>query len=346
MQNLVPTPLPIPEFTPVPRKQRFDGWTADRQRAFIEALADTGSVQAACKRINMAARGAYFLRTAPGSESFRAAWDAALAHGVQNLADIAFERARDGVAEPVFYKGEQCGERRRYNDRLIMFLLRRYMPERFGAGAGAAAPETRSPEEIAREAARNCPVCRKRAEDRQLGRPSTPEQAKQEKQWYDELMKRYLAKVRAERWYRLSGRVVAADFTLRQLTHIELILDCGGLGLELIERTTTIEDSDMYGPIHVFASPISYRLDSFRRAVWEACGEPDRPALPFYKYVQSGAMGGSETFMERAEARFAAESRIAEAQAEWEAAAREDSWAEWKAKQAELQGARGNAGEA
>lgn len=290
----------------------------------------------------MAARGAYFLRTAPGSESFRAAWDAALAHGVQNLADIAFERARDGVAEPVFYKGEQCGERRRYNDRLIMFLLRRYMPDRFGAGA--AAPETRSPEEIAREAARNCPVCRKRTEDRQLGRPSTPEQAKQEKQWYDELMKRYLAKVRAERWYRLSGRVVAADFTLRQLTHIELILDCGGLGLELIERTTTMGEPDPYGPVHVFASPVSRRLDSFRRLVWETCGEPERPALPFHKTLPSGAMGGSETIMERTEARFAAEARIAEAQAEWEAAAREDSWAEWKAKQAELRGARAGGG--
>lgn len=50
--------------------------------------------------------------------------------------------------------------------------------------------------------------------------------------------------------------------------------------------------------------------------------------------------------MERTEARFAAESRIAEAQAEWEAAAREDSWAEWKAKQAELRNARGNSGNA
>jgi hypothetical protein len=46
MRNLVPGPLPIPDFAPVPRKYRFDGWTAERQRAFIAALAETGSVRA------------------------------------------------------------------------------------------------------------------------------------------------------------------------------------------------------------------------------------------------------------------------------------------------------------
>ncbi|HEX2763027.1 MAG TPA: hypothetical protein VHM92_04155 [Allosphingosinicella sp.] len=29
-------------FTPVPRRYRHDGWTPERQVAFIEALADTG----------------------------------------------------------------------------------------------------------------------------------------------------------------------------------------------------------------------------------------------------------------------------------------------------------------
>ena len=42
---------PQPEFTPVPRKYRHDGWTAGglgrggRQKAFIEALADTDCVR-------------------------------------------------------------------------------------------------------------------------------------------------------------------------------------------------------------------------------------------------------------------------------------------------------------
>lgn len=65
----------LPAFTPVPRKcQRHDGWTPERQRDFIAALADTGSVEAACKAVDMAQRGAYELRRQPGAEGFRAAW--------------------------------------------------------------------------------------------------------------------------------------------------------------------------------------------------------------------------------------------------------------------------------
>ena len=36
----------LPDFDPVPRKYRHDGWTPERQKAFIAALADTGSVSA------------------------------------------------------------------------------------------------------------------------------------------------------------------------------------------------------------------------------------------------------------------------------------------------------------
>ena len=132
---------PLPDFTPVPRKYRHDGWTPERQRAFIDGLAETGSVKHAAQRINMSPEGAYYLRRQKGAEEFRAAWDAALDFGVQSLADVAIERAKEGVPVPIFYKGEQCGERRRYNDRLIMFLLRRYMPETFAAGAARGGRE-------------------------------------------------------------------------------------------------------------------------------------------------------------------------------------------------------------
>jgi hypothetical protein len=153
MQNRhPPRPVPqVPDFTPVPRKYRCDGWTPERQRAFIVALAETGSVKHAAKRINMSPEGAYYLRRQPGAEEFNAAWAAALDLGVQRLADIALERAIDGVPVPVFWKGEQVGERRRYNDRLLMFILRNRMPETFadgralpapGAGAGAGADAT------------------------------------------------------------------------------------------------------------------------------------------------------------------------------------------------------------
>jgi hypothetical protein len=152
MQNRVPTPpeqrTPVPGFTPVPRKYRHDGWTPDRQRAFIDALAETGSVRHAAQRINMSPEGACYLRRQPGADGFRAAWDAALDFGVQNLADLALERAREGVPVPVFYKGEQVGERRWYNDRLLMFILKHHMPSKYGANL---APGTKHIETLRRE---------------------------------------------------------------------------------------------------------------------------------------------------------------------------------------------------
>lgn len=80
----------LPAFTPVPRQyQRRDGWTPERQRSFIEALADTGSVEAAARAVDMSSVGAYHLRRQPGAEEFRAAWEAALDLGVQRIEDVA-----------------------------------------------------------------------------------------------------------------------------------------------------------------------------------------------------------------------------------------------------------------
>ena len=155
-------------FAPVPRKYRHDGWTVERQRAFIAALAELGSVKSACQRINLATTGAYHLRRQPGADSFRAAWEAALASGVQRLADIAIDRAIEGTSVPVFYHGEQVGERRRYNDRLLMFIMKHHMPGRYGTAALPAG--TKHPETLAREAAAACPACKERARPMRSGR--------------------------------------------------------------------------------------------------------------------------------------------------------------------------------
>jgi hypothetical protein len=127
----------LPPFTPVPRQgNRHDGWTPERQRAFIEALADTGSVAAACKAVDMSTVGAYHLRRQPGAEPFRAAWQAALHLGVSRIEDVAMDRALNGVEEPLYSYGKLVGTRTRYNDRLLMFILRNRAPERFAAGGG------------------------------------------------------------------------------------------------------------------------------------------------------------------------------------------------------------------
>lgn len=127
-------PKTLTTFTPVPRqRERHDGWTAERQRGFIEALADTGSVRHAAHAVNMTPEGAYLLRRHPEGKSFRKAWEAALALGVQKLEDIAMERAIHGVEVPVYCYGQLIGTRRVYNDSLLMFLLRNRAPHRFAA---------------------------------------------------------------------------------------------------------------------------------------------------------------------------------------------------------------------
>lgn len=124
---------PAPSFDPAPVRPRHDGWTPRRQVAFIQALAATACVDEAARHVGMSRESAYNLRRRPGADSFRQAWDLALDHAVSRLADAALGRAMNGVVTPVFYKGEQIGERRRYDEKLTMFLLRARDPHRYGA---------------------------------------------------------------------------------------------------------------------------------------------------------------------------------------------------------------------
>lgn len=120
------------KWLPVRRKPRKDGWTPQRQRDFIAALAESGSIEYACMRVKMSTSSAHRLRRSPGGEQFAAAWNVALEHAARVLLDTAFDRAFNGSTEPVFDRdGRRTGTRYRQNDRLLMFLLRAYMPERF-----------------------------------------------------------------------------------------------------------------------------------------------------------------------------------------------------------------------
>ena len=97
---------------------------AHKQIAFVEALSETACVEDACRIVGMSPVSAYALRRRPPAHHFREAWDAALDMGVHRLEQAALGRALNGVARPVFYKGEQVGEWREYDERLTMFLLR------------------------------------------------------------------------------------------------------------------------------------------------------------------------------------------------------------------------------
>ena len=134
-------------WVPVRRQPRHDGWTEEKQRRFIEVLADSGQVGLAAKAVGMTRETAYRLRRSAQGAAFARAWDAARHHAGSLLEDVAFERAIEGVEQNVYDgNGEVVCTRRIYNDRLLRFLLTHLKPERYGGGHSArAAPVAAAP---------------------------------------------------------------------------------------------------------------------------------------------------------------------------------------------------------
>ncbi|QIG78968.1 hypothetical protein [Stakelama tenebrarum] len=139
------------DFTPVPTS-RTTGWTAQRQRKFIDILAETGCVSDAAAAVGLTPRSAYRLRLRPEAESFHRAWDAALTLASNRLLTMAYERAVYGNIRQVWQRGEVIGEERVPPDRLLMFLLRHLDPMRFGRLSGLMPADVPNPRDSARAA--------------------------------------------------------------------------------------------------------------------------------------------------------------------------------------------------
>lgn len=121
-----------------------------KRQAFLDALAETASVFAACRESGLARRTAYDWRAE--DPDFAAAWDKALDIGTDALEDEATRRAFHGYDEPVHYKGKATSAIRKYSDTLLIFMLKARRPERFkeraaheltGEGGGPVVHEVR-----------------------------------------------------------------------------------------------------------------------------------------------------------------------------------------------------------
>ncbi|MEO7178683.1 MAG: hypothetical protein ABIW83_07555, partial [Allosphingosinicella sp.] len=127
-----PPSLPAIPFEPVPVQPRRDGWTAAKQRRFIEVLAETGIVRLAAAAVGMSEASAHRLARRPDAGPFCSAWDAALRMAARAAAAKLYEYALDGMTETVWRDGEIAYQRRRPSEKALIFLLSRLDPVHFG----------------------------------------------------------------------------------------------------------------------------------------------------------------------------------------------------------------------
>lgn len=212
------------DFEPVHRRtRRHDGWSPERQRDFIAALAICGDVGRAADSVGRTYAGAWKLKTSGGAESFHAAWHAAI--------DLFFERNPQAA--------------------------------RTGRHRPSAPPPPPPPP------------------------PPAPDPDAEERAVLDlmaKLLEKYLIKIQQERTARLAGRIIEADFYVRQMTWLEVVFDLGGHTQEVL---ATLRRNGRQAR-EIVATPRSVLLDKARRRMWQEAGEPERPPMPALGMLDDG----------------------------------------------------------
>jgi hypothetical protein len=105
------------------RAPRHDGWTPERKTRFLDHLAARGNVRLACARVGLSPEAAYCLRRRDAR--FARGWAAALVLAREGSVQVLADRAIDGVEEPIYYRGELVGSRRKYDSRLLLAHIAR-----------------------------------------------------------------------------------------------------------------------------------------------------------------------------------------------------------------------------
>lgn len=132
----------LPAFAPVPlARARRDGWTPEKQRGFIAALAQTGVVAKAARAVGMGVTSAYALRARPGGEGFARAWDRVQDEARERAFALVSDLVIHGVTRPRFYRGRFVGTATRFETRLALAALRAIEPRPPRPAAGGKAKE-------------------------------------------------------------------------------------------------------------------------------------------------------------------------------------------------------------
>ena len=111
------------DFDPASTRHRVDGITPEKQREYVEALADTGIVRYAAARVGVSPQAINRLRRKPEARSFDLACAAAQRIGARRVHDIGWERALEGQIKRHYYHGQLAGEERVYDNKLLIYLM-------------------------------------------------------------------------------------------------------------------------------------------------------------------------------------------------------------------------------
>ena len=109
----------------VPDAQRYDGWTPEKQKRFLTALARGHNVTQACAIVGMSRQTAYALRDSARGAAFALGWKAAQLRARDCLADELMDRAFNGVRESVTSDDGRITTRHRYDNQLAWKMLAR-----------------------------------------------------------------------------------------------------------------------------------------------------------------------------------------------------------------------------
>lgn len=114
-----------PLHPPLRASRRIDGWTADRQAAFLEHLADGVSVESACHMVGLSAASAYAFRRRAAGAAFALGWRAAALVARDRVADDLMARAFQGQIVTISRPDGSEVTRHYHDNRLSMALLAR-----------------------------------------------------------------------------------------------------------------------------------------------------------------------------------------------------------------------------
>jgi hypothetical protein len=120
-----PNPGEAPDrlaFEPVPLRYREDGLTPEKQRAYVEALADCGVACEAAARVGLSEQAINRVRRRDDARSFDRACEAAHLFGARRIRSVVWERAIEGTLKGRYYRGELVAEERVYDNRLLTYL--------------------------------------------------------------------------------------------------------------------------------------------------------------------------------------------------------------------------------